>query len=141
LGEGKHQRRIWTAETDATSALAECIASDKDLTKQLLRAVGVPVPRGRPVESPADAWEAAEEIGLPVAVKPRKANHARGISLDLTTKEEVLAAYEFAMVDGDYTGVMVEQFAPGQAHRLLVVGDLMVAAARGESEYVTGDGR
>jgi cyanophycin synthetase len=140
LGEGKHQRRTWTAETDATSALAESIASDKELTKRLLRAVGVPVPRGRTVESADDAWEAAQEIGLPVAIKPRQANHARGISLDLTKREQIAPAYEFALEDGDYTGVMVEQFAPGDAHRLLVVGDRMVAAARGESEHVTGDG-
>jgi len=36
LGYGIAQRRIWTAETDQTSAIAEEIASDKDLTKSLL---------------------------------------------------------------------------------------------------------
>ena len=65
LGEGKHQRRIWTAETDATSAIAEAIASDKDLTKRLLRQVGVPVPHGRAVSSAEDAWVASQEIGFP----------------------------------------------------------------------------
>ena len=57
LGEGRFQRRIWTAETDATSAIGEDIAQDKDLTKGLLAAVGVPVPRGRPVTDPEDAWK------------------------------------------------------------------------------------
>jgi cyanophycin synthetase len=37
LGHGARQRRIWTAETDQTSAIAEEIASDKDLTKSLLQ--------------------------------------------------------------------------------------------------------
>src|SRR6476469_6382386 len=32
LGHGPRQRRIWTAETDMTSAIAEGIAGDKDLT-------------------------------------------------------------------------------------------------------------
>jgi cyanophycin synthetase len=45
LGYGIAQRRIWTAETDQTSAIAEEIASDKDLTKSLLKSCGVPVPR------------------------------------------------------------------------------------------------
>ncbi|MFX8094571.1 hypothetical protein ABTK72_20050, partial [Acinetobacter baumannii] len=49
LGHGQRQRRIWTAETDMTSAIAEGIASDKDLTKTLLKAVGVPVPEGQEV--------------------------------------------------------------------------------------------
>ena len=37
LGYGKKQRRIWTAESDHTSAISENISSDKDLTKQLLQ--------------------------------------------------------------------------------------------------------
>jgi cyanophycin synthetase len=41
LGYGQHQRRIWTAETDRTSAIAEGISKDKDLTKQLRRMCGV----------------------------------------------------------------------------------------------------
>jgi cyanophycin synthetase len=89
LGEGIHQRRIWTAETDATSAIAESIAGDKDLTKRLLRNVGVPVPLGRMVTGPEDAWAAAKEVGFPVVVKPRDANHQRGISIELTEQEEI----------------------------------------------------
>ncbi|MFM9068887.1 MAG: cyanophycin synthetase [Planctomycetota bacterium] len=140
LGEGRWQRRIWTAETDRTSAIADNIASDKELTKRLLRAAGVPVPLGRVVTSGEDAWNAALEIGLPVVVKPRKANHSRGISLDLTNREQVLTAYDWAVLDGNDTGVIVEQYARGTAHRLLVVGSRLVAAARGQSEYVYGDG-
>lgn len=140
LGEGKHQRRIWTAETDATSAIAESIASDKDLTKRLLRNVGVPVPLGRMVVSPQDAWTAAQEVGLPVVVKPKDANHQRGISIELTEQDEIMKAYDWAIEDGQTKHVMVEQFARGQHHRLLVVGDRMVAASRGHFETVTGDG-
>ncbi len=46
LGWGGRQRRAWTAETDRTSAIAESIAQDKDLTRMLLRAAGVPGTRG-----------------------------------------------------------------------------------------------
>ena len=70
LGYGVNQRRIWTAETDQTSAIAEGISRDKDLTKQLLGYCGVPIPEGQLVDSPEDAWDAAEDIGLPVVVKP-----------------------------------------------------------------------
>ncbi len=141
LGEGKYQRRIWTAETDATSAIAESIASDKDLTKRLLRNVGVPVPLGRLVSSPQDAWAAAQEVGLPVVVKPKDANHQRGISIELTEQSEIMKAYDWAIEDGQTSEVMVEQFARGQHHRLLVVGHRMVAASRGHLETVTGDGQ
>ncbi|MCW5655718.1 cyanophycin synthetase [Hydrogenophaga sp.] len=138
LGHGRRQHRIWTAETDRTSAIAGNIASDKDLTKTLLKACGVPVPEGRVVADPEDAWEAAQDIGLPVAVKPSDANHARGVSLDLSQREDIEKA--FAVADAEGSEVIVERFIPGDEHRLLVVGNRVVAAARGESLSVVGDG-
>lgn len=139
LGYGRRARRIWTAETDRTSAIAEGISRDKSLTKQLLQSCGVPIPEGRPVDDAADAWAAAEEIGVPVVVKPIDGNHGRGVFLGLTTREEVEAAYPIAKDEG--SGVIVERFVRGDEHRLLVVGGRMVAAARGEAAFVTGDGR
>jgi cyanophycin synthetase len=140
LGYGKAQRRIWTAETDQTSAIAEEIASDKDLTKALLKSCGVPVPEGELVRSAEAAWEAAQEVGVPVVLKPYDGNHGRGVSLDLRTEADVHAAYELAFRKGDGSAVIVEKYIPGNEHRLLVVGKKMVAAAAGESLWVTGDG-
>ena len=140
LGYGIEQRRIWTAETDQTSAIAEEIASDKDLTKSLLQSCGVPVPEGALVRSAEAAWEAAEDLGVPVVVKPYDGNHGRGVSLDLRTKADVEAAYELAFRKGGGSAVIVEKYIPGTEHRLLVVGRKMVAAASGELLWVVGDG-
>ncbi|WP_394756460.1 cyanophycin synthetase [Rhodoferax sp.] len=139
LGHGAGQRRIWTAETDQTSAIAEEIASDKDLTKSLLQSCGVPVPQGQVVNSVEEAWEAAQDIGLPVALKPYDGNHGRGVSLDLNNKKDIEAAFLLAQRKGDGS-VIVEQYIAGNEHRLLVVGKRVVAAARGETAWVTGDG-
>ncbi|MEO6960238.1 MAG: cyanophycin synthetase, partial [Burkholderiaceae bacterium] len=83
LGYGARQRRIWTAETDRTSAIAEGISRNKDLTKSLLQACGVPVPEGQLVESAQQAWEVALEIGLPAVIKPSDGNHGRGVFTNL----------------------------------------------------------
>jgi cyanophycin synthetase len=139
LGYGVNQRRIWTAETDQTSAIAEEIASDKDLTKSLLQSCGVPVPEGQLVRSADQAWVAAQEIGVPVAVKPFDGNHGRGVSLNLGTQTDIEAAYALAHRKGGGS-VIVEKFIPGNEHRLLVVGRRVVAAARGHSLSVVGDG-
>ncbi len=139
LGYGARQRRIWTAETEYTSAIAEGIASDKDLTKSLLKSCGVPIPEGQVVNSPEEAWEAAQDIGLPVVVKPSDGNHGRGVTLDLRKKEDIEAAYHVAYPEG--SDVMVERFIPGDEHRILVVGGKVVAAARGEVVSITGNGR
>ncbi|MCZ2405814.1 MAG: cyanophycin synthetase [Burkholderiales bacterium] len=139
LGYGAAQRRIWTAESEFTSAIAEGIASDKDLTKSLLKACGVPIPEGQIVHSPEEAWEAAQDIGLPVVVKPSDGNHGRGVTLDLRKEEDIKAAYHVAYPEG--SDVMVERFIPGSEHRLLVVAGRVVAAARGEVVSITGNGR
>ncbi len=137
LGYGKRQRRIWAAETDRTSAVAEEIAQDKDLTRALLRTAGVPVPEGRPVTSADDAWTAALELGVPVVVKPRFGNQGKNVATYLTTEEQVKAAYHTA-AEGGYS-VIVERYIPGADYRLLIVGNRMVAAARREPAQVIGD--
>ena len=142
FGQGIRQRRIWTAVTDRTSSIAEGIAVDKQLTKDVLAAAGVPVPLGRVVSSAAEAWETAQAVGLPVVVKPADGNHGRGVFLNLFTREEIELAFPIASGEGrrEQT-VVVEQFVSGVEHRLLVVGDQMVACAKGEHIYVTGNGR
>ncbi len=138
FGWGAKQRRIWAAEVDRTSAVAESIAQDKDLSKALLAAAGVPVPRGRPVDSADEGWTLASQIGLPVVVKPRDGNQGKGVTVNITTREHFDIAYRVAAETGQ---VMVEQFLPGHDFRLLVIGDKLVAAARRDPPFVIGDGQ
>jgi cyanophycin synthetase len=139
LGYGAKLRNICAAETDRTSAVAEFIAQDKQLTRTLIRNVGVPVPEGRAVKSAADAWAAAEDLGKPVVVKPQFGNHGRGITMNLTTREQVEAAYDAAIAED--ASVVVETFAEGDDYRMLVVGERLVAAARREPAHVIGDSK
>jgi cyanophycin synthetase len=138
FGWGSKQRRIQAAETDLSSAIAESIAQDKELTKTLLHASGVSVPQGRPVSDAEDAWRAAQEIGGPVVVKPRDGNQGKGISVNIQTREQVMAAYETAAEFRD--DVLVERYLPGHDYRFLVVGDKLIAAARRDPPQVIGDG-
>jgi cyanophycin synthetase len=138
LGQGVRQRRIVAAQTDRTSAIAESIAQDKELTKSLLRSIGVPVPEGRPVTDADDAWAAAQEIGAPVVVKPQYGNQGRGVATNLSTREQIARAFDAAKNEGD--DVVVERYAPGADYRLLVIGQRLVAAARREPALVVGDG-
>jgi cyanophycin synthetase len=139
FGYGAKARRTLTAETDRTSGLAETIAQDKDLTRSLLRQVGVPVPSGRPVSDAADAWKAAQEIGGLVVVKPRYGNQGRGVVVGVSTREQVEAAYQFARAQGP--DIVVEQCASGAEHRLLIVDGKLIAAVRGNPAHITGDGQ
>lgn len=139
FGYGSRQRRIMAAETDRTGAIAEEIAQDKELTRMLLKSVGVPVPSGRPVDSAEDAWQAAQELKGPVVVKPQDGNQGRGVATNLTAREQVCAAYAAAREESNQ--VLVEQYIPGNDYRVLVVGNKVVAAARREPAHVVGDGQ
>ncbi|QXZ09814.1 cyanophycin synthetase [Comamonas sp. Y33R10-2] len=139
LGWGSKARRFQAAELDSTSAVAESIAQDKDLTKRLLHAAGVPVPMGRPVTDVEDAWLVAQEVGLPVVVKPQDGNQGKGVVVNITTREGLEAAYKVASEFGDE--ILVERFLPGHDFRMLVVGGQLVAAARREPPQVLGDGQ
>jgi cyanophycin synthetase len=139
LGYGVYQKRIRASETSNTSAIAVDACQEKPLTNHMLRTVGVPVPAGRPVRSADAAWIVAQEVGLPVVVKPEAGNQGKGVSIDLTTEADVRAAYDIArQFRGD---VLVERQIDDADYRLLVVNGKMVAAARRDPAQVVGDGQ
>jgi cyanophycin synthetase len=138
FGWGSRQRRIQAAETDHSSAIAEAIAQDKELTKKLLDAAGVPVPVGREVSDIEDAWRAMAEIAGPVVVKPKDGNQGKGVTVNISTREQLNAAYAAASAISEE--VLVEKYIPGSDFRLLVVNNQLVAAARREPPLVIGDG-
>ncbi|MDH5709415.1 MAG: ATP-grasp domain-containing protein, partial [Hylemonella sp.] len=139
FGWGSRQRRIQAAEMDVTSAISEAIAQDKELTKKLLASAGVPVPQGREIANPEQAWIAAGEIGLPVVIKPKNGNQGKGVTVNITNHDQLLRAYAAAAEYDDE--ILVERFLPGNDFRLLVVGNRMVAAARRDPPTVVGDGQ
>lgn len=139
LGWGSKQRRIQAAEIDATSAIAESIAQDKDLTKTLLHAAGLPVPEGRIAHTYEEACEAFDELGCAVVVKPYDGNQGKGVTVNVRDKAHLKVAFDTAAEFG--SGVpIVERFVPGHDYRFLVVGNQLVAAARREPPSVVGDG-
>ncbi|KKO61171.1 Cyanophycin synthetase [Janthinobacterium sp. KBS0711] len=139
FGWGSKQRKIQAAEMDGTSAIAEAIAQDKELTKKLLDSAGVPVPQGRVAVDADDAWAAACEIGLPVVVKPKDGNQGKGVTVNVTTREQLTAGFLAAQEFRD--DILVERYLPGHDFRLLVIGNKMVAAARRDPPQVVGDGQ
>ena len=141
FGHGKHQQRIQATITSETRHIAVEIACDKEDTHQLLNDLGLPVPQQRMVYSDRRAAAAAERIGYPVVVKPLNANHGRGVSINLTTDEQVMTAFAMAREQGTGRAVLVESFIEGMDHRMLVVDKELVAVAKRVPGHVVGDGK
>jgi cyanophycin synthetase len=138
FGHGRYQQRIQATVTGRTSHIAVELASDKEETNRILGNLGLPVPQQRLVQNPDDAAAAAERIGFPVVVKPYNANHGRGISIHLTTAEQVRTAFEVAREHS--RSVIVESFISGEDHRMLVINGELVAVAKRIPGHVVGDG-
>ena len=138
LGQGVHQRRIQATMMDNTSALGVEIADDKESTKKLLSSMGIPIPEGLSVETVEEALQAADEIGYPVVVKPLVGNHGRGITVNITNREELKLAFEIA--DKICETSLVEKYLEGFDYRILVIDGKFVAAALREPAYVIGNG-
>jgi cyanophycin synthetase len=138
LGHGKYQQRIQATVTGRTPHIAVELASDKEETNRILASLGLPVPKQELVQSEGQARRAAERIGYPVVTKPYDGNHGRGISIRLTTPDEV--AQGFAVAREHARSVIVETFIEGDDHRLLVVNGELVAATRRTPGHVVGDG-
>ena len=140
LGQGVHQQRIRATMTSRTSSLAVDVASDKELTGQLLAAAGLPVPGTEAVRHVDDAVALAERLGYPVVVKPLDGNHGRGVGLDLRDEAAVRAAYAIADRESRHGDVVVERYLTGNDYRVLVIGGRMIALAERVPAHVVGDG-
>ncbi len=138
LGHGKYQQRIQATVTGKTSHIAVELASDKEETNKILSSLGLPVPRQELAQTEAAAIRAARRIGFPVVTKPYNGNHGRGISIRLTTDDEVRVGFQAAKEHS--RSVIVETFVEGDDHRLLVVNGELVAATRRTPGQVVGDG-
>lgn len=138
LGLGRNLHRIQATLTDSTSAIGVEIAQDKDDTKRVLGNIGLPVPKGDVVRTLEGAIETADDIGYPVLLKPLAANHGRGISGRVADANQLRAAWEKSSEYG--SRIVVEQFAEGRDHRVLVINGQVVAVAERVPAHVVGDG-
>lgn len=139
LGFGVYGRRIQATVTDRSNMIAVSLASDKDATKKMLGAMGVPVPGGEMLRDAEDIERVVTRVGFPVAVKPLDANHGKGITVGLNNLEDVRAAFERAK---DYARwVIIEKSLTGADFRALVIDNKLVAVAERRPAHVIGDGK
>lgn len=141
FGHGKYQKRIQATVTSDTGTIATSLASDKEGTHSLLKNMGLPVPQQKMFSTEDDAVVAARKIGYPIVIKPLDANHGRGISINLTTDEQVREAFHFAKEQGRSRSILAESFVTGFDHRMLVINNELVAVAKRVPGHVIGDGK
>lgn len=124
--------------SELTSAIAMSRCQDKRVTLKLLAGAGLNVPVQVDAADEA-AWRTLLARHGAVVVKPVEGEQGKGISVNLTTADEVRAAIERA---GQYCDrVIVEQYCSGEDLRIVVIDYCAVAAAVRRPPMVVGDGR
>ncbi len=119
--------------------LASAVAMDKAMAKQVLTAAGIPQAAYRAFAehevTPGLADTLADELGLPVFVKPANMGSSVGVS-KARTVDEVRAAIDLALSYDEM--VVVEEAVVGKEIEVAVLGNLDPQAAT-PGEIVPGD--
>lgn len=139
LGYGANQKRIQATVTSETSNIGVEIACDKEDTKFLLEQAEIPVPKGEIIRSESNLQSALNYVGFPLVTKPVDGNHGRGITVNINSMEEAVIGFQAAKKVSN--SVIIEKFITGEDYRILVINNIMVAAAKRTPAHVIGDGR
>lgn len=139
LGYGANQKRIQATVTSETSSIGVEIACDKEDTKYLLEQAEVEVPRGDIIGRESSLEEACRYVGFPLVVKPVGGNHGRGITVNIKNYEDALVAFHAAK--NVSPKVIIEKYITGEDYRLLVINNVLVAAAKRSPAHIIGDGK
>ena len=139
LGYGANQKRIQATVTSETSNIGVDLAGDKEDTKYLLEQAEVPVPRGEIIRREGSLEQTCKYVGFPLVIKPINGNHGRGITVNIQNYEDALEAFHQAQKVS--AAVIVEKYITGEDFRLLVINNVLVAAAKRTAAHVVGDGK
>lgn len=120
-----------------TSAVAMSMCDDKRVTRKVVAAAGVRVPRGHVAAFDESDHAFLDEAGT-VVVKPARGEQGRGITVGVSTHEELDSALTRA--GGDETSIVIEEQARGDDLRILVIDNRVVAAAVRRPASVVGTG-
>ena len=139
MGYGKGIRTIEASLTDSSSCISVDLVSDKQLTKKILTENNIPVPYGIVTQTVEEAIEAAQKTGFPMVLKPLDSNQGKGVTVNITSAEQIEEAFIEARIYSKK--VIVEKHINGRDYRVLVVGGQVSAVAERRPPEVIGDGR
>lgn len=124
--------------SELTTAVAMSRCDDKAVTRRLMEAASVPVPRQLSARADeAERMAFLEECGS-VVVKPARGEQGRGVVVGIETAADMDAALKHAAsISPD---VLIEECVQGDDLRVVVINDEVVAAALRKPPEILGDG-
>lgn len=112
-----------------SGVLASALGMDKQRTKQVWQAVGLPTPESIMLSAESNWAAVVAQLGLPMMVKPVHEGSTLGISI-VKSQEALEAAYRAA---AQYDArVMAERFVVGEEYTVALLGSEVLPAIRVE---------
>lgn len=119
------------------SSVGMTIADYKDLTRQVLEKIGVPMAKGGVFRDLESGLKFASIAGYPLVYKPARSRHGVGVVVGIESDERLAECIRSGK-NGDR--FILETKLSGSDFRVVVVGYKMVAASKRLPAFVDGDG-
>ena len=129
---------VFSPNSPNLSCASREVASNKKLTKVILREAGLPTPVGSTFSNYDAALKYLMQSNRPQVVKPIRGYGGIGVTTNVTTEDQFQKAWQRA--SRGKKRVVVEDFFTGDEIRLIVLGGETVAAVCRMPAYVVGDG-
>lgn len=124
--------------SELTSAIAMSRCDDKQLTHDLLARASIHVPAQQLAGGQKENLKFLRQHPR-LVVKPVRGEQGKGITVDVTSSEELKEAIAAAQVESD--SVLLEEYVEGVDLRVIVIHGEVVAAAVRRPAEVTGTGQ
>ncbi len=140
IAEYQGSRRVYMSLPRPKGAPSNAMfwMDNKAMMQKELNQAGIPVPRSFECSTEEQSLAAFRQLRSAAIVKPTYGSRSRHTTVGITNEEQMARAFHVAQEISQW--VMVQEELPGFVHRVLWVGDEVVAVMRREPAYVTGDG-
>jgi len=136
----KNRRTAWIRgpRLSVSNPVSLWIIKDKFLTKEALRHVGIPFPKGFSANTPGEAVAIAKKITFPVIIKPRRGEGGKHVFLNIDSVKKLKQLV--AKVFPHSKQVLIEKQVDGKYYRITMVDHKIAGILETEGIRLKGDG-
>jgi len=137
----KGGKEIWLRgpRLSVSNPVSLWIIKDKFLTKEAMKAIGVPFPAGYPAKTIPEAIKIARKIKFPVIVKPRRGEGGENVFLNITSEDKLIKF--FPKVSKHSPQVLIEKQVFGKYYRITMVDYKIAGILETHGILLVGNGK
>lgn len=114
------------------------ICESKYLASKVLDSIGVPTQKYHFCPTISSAKKIASQISFPLVVKPNVGSKGNGVTANINSKRELIAAIRLAFKF--HPKIVLSPYFPGDDYRLLVLKNQVIGAIQRKPPQIKGDG-